>query len=164
MINVFDIVILVVIALSTIIGLLRGLVREALSLASWLLAFWIAFTFAGEAGMLFARYISAPPLQVAAGFATLFLVTLLAASVVSWLIHRVFTAAKIRGPDRALGAVFGVVRGLVLVVAFMLVAGATPLPEQQWWQRSVLARQLAPFTVVLARLLPADVAAQLQPR
>jgi membrane protein required for colicin V production len=161
MITGFDIAVAVVVLLSMLIGVLRGFIRETLSLISWVLAFWIAFTFSPKASGYFAPYLATPALQVVAAFAALFLVALLIASFVSYLLYKLFKATGITGTDRALGAVFGVARGVALVALCMLFIGATALIKEPWWQQSLSVVYFKPLITILVDLLPVDVGQRL---
>jgi len=157
----FDIAVAVVVLLSALIGVLRGFIRETLSLISWVLAFWIAFTFSPKASVYFAPYLTTPALQVVAAFAALFLVALLIASLLSYLLYKLFKATGITGTDRALGALFGVARGVILVALCMLFIGATALIKEPWWQQSLSVVYFKPLITIFVDLLPVDVGQRL---
>lgn len=159
--TVLDLFILFVIAVSVLIGVFRGFIRESLSLISWIIAFSAAFLLAESASVYFEPYIGAPAIRVVAAFATLFIGTLLVASVVSHLLYRLFIATAIAGSDRALGGVFGLARAAALLGAFILFAGITALPEETWWRQSVLVGFFDPVVLLLRDLLPDDIARQL---
>lgn len=153
-----DYTIIGIIALSTLIGLIRGLVREALSLVAWVVALWVAFSFAPHGSGLFASHIQAPSLQLAAAFASLFIITLILAAVVNYLITRLVDKSGLKGTDHMLGVLFGTARGVVVVSLVVLLAGATPLPKDQWWQESVLINHFQPMAVWLRGYLPPEFA------
>ncbi len=162
MLNGFDYAILGVFFLSALIGVVRGFVRETLSLISWILAFWIAFTYASSIASYFDNYINAPALRVAVSFALLFLCALIVLTVASLSVYRLLTVSRVSGMDRTLGGVFGVARAVAIVAGFMLVAGVTPLPQENWWRDSLLAKHFQPLIVGLRELLPTAVAEQLR--
>lgn len=164
MLNGFDYVILGVIFFSAVIGLLRGFVREVLSLISWILAFWLAFTYASVASVYFETYLDAPTLRIAAAFAVLFVGSLIVLTITSFLIYRLLSISGVSGTDRMLGAVFGLARAAAIIAGFMLVAGVTPLPEEPWWRESMLTKYFQPVALLLRDLLPAAVAEQLTPK
>lgn len=164
MLNGFDYVILGVIVVSALIGLIRGFVREVLSLVSWIAAFWLAFTYASTTSAYFERYLDAPALQIAAAFTVLFIGGLLVLTIVSFLIYRMLSISGVSGTDRMLGAMFGLFRAAVIIAGFLLVAGVTPLPEEPWWRESLLTKQFQPLALLLRDLLPAAIAQQLTAR
>ena len=154
--NGFDLTILGVVLVFAIIGIVRGFIKEVLSLTSWILSFWVAFTFAQSTSYVFNSYIDAPLLRLVAAFATLFICTLLLLSIISYLLHKLLSVSGIKGTDRALGGIFGAVKGLVLIAALMLFARETVLPEEEWWRSSILAGHFQPLVLVIRDLLPIE--------
>lgn len=160
--NLVDWIILSVTLLSALVGFYRGFIRETLSLISWILAFWAAFSFAEPASAWFTRYIETPQLQLVAAFAVIFVVTLLLLSLLSYLLCRLLLVSGIAGTDRILGGLFGVVRAVVLVSVLLLLARIPGYPEEAWWKQSLLIPQLNPVVVFFFELLPPDVAKHLE--
>ncbi len=158
---VFDIIIIVVIVLSIAIGLWRGFIREVLSLLSWILAFWVAFSYTPVAGLYLEPHIETPVLRTLAAFSGLFLGTLLVASLASYLLHKMFAATGITRTDRTLGAAFGLLRGVVIVARLLTFGRLTALPEQAWWKQSILVDQFEPVVALLVDVLPRDVGQRL---
>jgi membrane protein required for colicin V production len=133
-----DIVIPVIIAISALLSLMRGFVREAFSLIGWLAAFWVALNFAKSLADLFLGSISVPSLRIVVAFTALFVVTLVLASLVNHLACQLVRRTGLTGTDRMVGMVFGVVRGAVVVSVLVLLAGFTAMPQDPWWQHSVM--------------------------
>lgn len=122
--------------LSLAVGAWRGLVYEVLSVAGWIAAFVLAQWFApAVAGMLPMRG-SVEQLRYAAGFVVVFIVAAFAAGLVAWLAKKAIDAVGLRPVDRTLGAAFGLVRGVVLVLAFAVVVHLTALKGEPWWRES----------------------------
>jgi len=159
--TLLDIAIVVVVLLSAVIGVLRGFIRETLSLIAWILAFWVAFAYSASTSALFDPYINSQALKVVAAFAGLFLLTLLVASIVSYLLYKLFAATGVTSTDRALGAVFGIARGVVLVALCLMLVGATALVKETWWQQSLSVTYFKPLVLMLVDLLPSDVGQRL---
>ncbi len=153
-----DYTIIGIIALSTLIGLIRGLVREALSLIAWVLALWIAFTFSQRFSELFVAHIATPSVRLAAAFIALFVITLILAAVVNYLIAKMADKGGLKGTDHTLGVVFGLARGVIVVALLVLLAGATPLPKDQWWSESMLIGRFQTMAVWLRGFLPPQLA------
>ncbi len=153
-----DIAILVVILVSTLIGIFRGFIREVLSLASWVVALFVAYTFAGQGAVYLEPYIAQTELRGIASFAAIFICTLILVSILSYIIYRIFALAGITGLDRSLGGVFGIVRGAVVVALLILAATFMDFTPHEWFQSSKLAVYFAPLTDFILTLLPADVA------
>lgn len=160
--NWFDLAIVAIIVLFSVIGIIRGFIREVLSLLSWIVAFWLAFTFADPASYLLEPYIGAPVLRVIAAFTAIFIGALLLLTIASFLIHKMLAVSGIKGTDRALGGLFGAVKGLVIIAALMLFAHETVLPQEKWWRTSLLANHFQPLVLVIRDLLPADMTKKLQ--
>lgn len=133
-----DIVIPGIIAISALFSLMRGFVREALSLIGWLAAFWIALTFAQSLADLFLTGISLPSVRMVVAFTILFVVTLVLTALVNHLATQLVKRTGLTGTDRMIGMVFGVARGVVVVAAMVFLAGLTTLPQDPWWQESLL--------------------------
>lgn len=133
-----DIVIPGIIAISALFSLMRGFVREALSLAGWMAAFWVALTFAKDFAELLLAGISAPSLRMVVSFTILFVVTLVITALLNRLAGQLVSRTGLSGTDRMIGMIFGIARGVVVVSVLVLLAGLTTLPQDPWWQQSVL--------------------------
>jgi len=133
-----DLVLIGLLATSALVGLIRGLIREALSLAVWVGAVWAAAVFGGEVAPLFARTFQEPVLQLWAGRATVFVAVLFAGSFLVWLIGHLVRDSIITGTDRALGLLFGLARGVVVVALLVLALELFGLTAEPWWQESKL--------------------------
>ena len=131
-----DWVFLVVLLVSLLLGVLRGLVYEVLSVASWIAAFVLAQWLAPTVGSLLPLGTASEPLRYAAGFAVVFIAAVFAGGLVAWSVRKLVEAAGLRPFDRALGAAFGLVRGLVLLLALAVVVNMTPLRKDAWWTAS----------------------------
>lgn len=153
-----DIVILLITLISVVVGIMRGFIREALSIVSWVVAIWLAITFCKEAGQYLANYIpiSTPALQVALGFAIVFIACLLVFALITFLIHKLIVQDAIKGTDRVLGAFFGVFRAGIIVAGLMILGRGVEMPVNDWWKNSVLIAHLEPYADMLQNLLPAD--------
>ncbi|MCP5151528.1 MAG: CvpA family protein [Ectothiorhodospiraceae bacterium] len=153
-----DYVILAVIGVSSVLSLLRGFVREALSLLGWILAFWVSLTFTPMVAGLLESQVAAPSLRQAMAFAALFVSTLVASGLVVWLVGALMDKAGLSGTDRVLGMVFGAARGILVVALLVLLAGLTALPRDAWWQQSVLLGHFEAAALKMRSLLPPDIA------
>ena len=134
----FDYVLLGVLLASALVGILRGLIREALSLIIWVLSLWAAVRFGSQAGRLFSGLLHEPLLQVWAGRLAIFVGLLFAGSLVTWLIGYVVRRSVITGTDRALGMLFGVARGVVLAGILVLGLQLAGFATEPWWRESKL--------------------------
>jgi membrane protein required for colicin V production len=134
-----DWAILIVIGLSAGMSLLRGFVREALSLAGWILAFFVAKGFYQEFSTLLQTYIETPSLRYAVAWASLFILTLTISGLINYLLGQLIEKAGLSGMDRIMGMAFGALRGVLLAsVAVILMREFTPVQQDKWWTQSQL--------------------------
>ena len=133
-----DYAILAVMGISTLISLVRGFVKEAVSLVIWISAFFIASTFYVNLATYLTN-ISDQFLRNAAAIAILFVTTLILGALVNYLIGQLVSKTGLSGTDRVLGLAFGALRGALIVSAILFFMDAfTPMAQSQWWQTSVL--------------------------
>lgn len=138
MMNWVDITIIGIIAFSASVSIIRGFVREALSLVSWVLAFSIAghfYTYITQ----YLTYFENDMVRIAVAITILFFATLLVCSVVSYVIGQLIQKTGLSGTDRVLGICFGVLRGILVVAALLfLVDTFTSLSKSPYWTESQL--------------------------
>ncbi len=158
-----DLVIFVIIAISTLMGVFRGFIREVLSLASWIIAVYLAWVFAVRGAMYLEAHISQAPLRIASSFAIIFVVVLILASILSFLLYRLFAATGISGMDRSLGAVFGFSRGVILVGALIVAAVYMNFAAQPWWHDARLVGYFTPVTELILSLMPPEAVNNFRP-
>ena len=137
---------------SMLLGAWRGLVYEVLSLLGWVVAFMVARTWAQEVAVWLPLDGWDMQLRYAAAFVLLIVAALFAWGVISWLSKQLIEAIGLRPVDRTLGALFGVLRGGLLLLVLALVIQYTPMNKALWWQESTLAPWL---TAALNFVLPA---------
>lgn len=133
-----DYALVAVIAVSVLLGVLRGFAREALSLLVWVAAFALSLHYTPVLSDLLPDSISKPWLRVALGFVLLFLATLLVGGLLVYVLARAVHKSGLGGPDRLLGLGFGLVRGLLVVSIFIAAGQMTPVTKAQWWQSSAV--------------------------
>lgn len=153
-----DYLIIGIILISALISIVRGFVKEVFSLITWIVAFWVAILFYSHLSTLLANYIETPSIRLFLAFFTLFAVTLILGALVNHLISSVVEKTGLTGTDRALGVVFGLLRGAAIVLALVLAAGATPMPKDVWWQESLLIRHFESLAISVKEMLPDDIA------
>jgi membrane protein required for colicin V production len=149
-----DYCILAVVALSILISLLRGFVKEAISLGTWVLAFWLALTFAGRLAEWFVGSVASTALRYMLAFAILFVAVLILGAIINYVVSTLVEKTGLSGTDRLIGAIFGFARGLVVVAALVLLAGLTRLPESDVWHQSRFVPYVQPITAWLRHVLP----------
>jgi len=149
-----DYVIIGIIALSAIISIVRGFVKEVLSLVAWILAFWVALTFSPQFSVLLSDYISTPSISLFTAFSGLFIVTLILSALVNNLIAAIVVKTGLSGTDRMLGVLFGLLRGVAIVTLLVLLAAATPMTNDAWWQNAVLIEHFEKLAIWVRQFLP----------
>jgi len=153
--------VIAVLVLSIAWGTWRGLVDEVLSLAGWLLAFLAANLLAAPLSETFPANMR-PEFRVVGAFLLVFIGTLVLTTLLTALVTKFVRVSVLQSLDRWLGALFGLLRGLVLVIAFALVAGLTPLPRTPDWTNSATGYSLAQTAIQLRTWLPPALANRLK--
>jgi membrane protein required for colicin V production len=134
--NWLDLFIIGLLGLSGLVGLVRGLVRELLSLVSWGLAIWVGITFGGALEGYLESSIPSPTARIAAAFGILFVLTLLITGMIGFLLTRMLESTGLSGIDRFAGLLFGLVRGVLIIAVLVFLARSTPVPKETWWRDS----------------------------
>ena len=145
--TIFDYLVLFVLICSIVISTLRGLVKEALSLASWITSFIVANAYGEALAQLLPDVIPTYSLRLIAAFVILFIGTRILMSLLSMAIAALIKASGLNLVDRGLGGLFGLARGLVIVLAAVLLCGMTAIPQQRFWKEALLS----PLAEIIAR-------------
>ncbi|RMF99142.1 MAG: CvpA family protein [Gammaproteobacteria bacterium] len=140
-----DYLLLAVLVLSGVVGVFRGLVREALALLAWVLAIWGAWSFAPLIAPRLSGWIGDPVLQVWAARVVLLVGILIVAGLLTWLISYLLDRSGLTGTDRLLGGLFGVARGAVLAALLVILLQFAGFERSPWWQESKLIPYAAPL-------------------
>lgn len=145
--NGADIAILLVLAISALVGLLRGFIKEVFSLATWGCALVLSFLFRRPVGQALPLDPELNPLIAdLVGGACIFVLVLICGGLIAYLISSLAKATGLTGTDRTLGAVFGVGRGLIVVLAILIFLPAIdPVTKAGWWTDSLLIPQFLQF-------------------
>ena len=157
-----DYAVLGVFAVSLALGAWRGLVREVVSILGWVIAFLAANLLAGPLGPAMPQAIPSPELRVAAAYVAVFVVSLILTSLAGLLLSKMVQAVGLGGIDRVLGAGFGMLRGLLIVLAAAVLAGLTSAPRQAWWRDSASGPLLAQAAAMVKPLLPQTLAERMR--
>lgn len=137
-----DWIIALVLGFSALISLLRGFVKEALSLLTWVAAFIVAVSLGPRLAHLLSEWFSNDTLRLIVAFLGLFLGTLLVGGMLNSLIVSLIAKIGLSPVDRLLGSVFGVLRGSILILAVLIILPMfVAVEEHGWWQESVLIPQ-----------------------
>ena len=157
-----DYAILAIVGISAVISLRRGFVEEALSLAGWIAAFWVAIAFSGRGAALLEGYVTKPAWRVAIAFVVLLILVLLVCGIVLRMAGLLVEKTGMSGTDRSLGIVFGALRGIVISGLLVLLAGLTALPGAPWWKESVLLPHMVELANEIGAFLPPEVRRQIR--
>lgn len=145
-----------IVVLSSVIGLLRGLVREVFALTIWGVAIGVGLHYSRDFSVLLNDSMTYPSARIATAFLALFVITLMLGSLISFILGHLVEKTGLSGTDRLLGMVFGVLRGAVLVSLMVMLAGLTPLPEDSWWKQSLLIPPFQSLALWLKAHIPSD--------
>jgi membrane protein required for colicin V production len=161
-VTIFDYLVLFVLICSVVISTLRGLVKEVLSLLGWIVAFVVANAYSETLATLLPDMIPGNVTRLIVAFIALFIGVRLLMMLLTMAMDEFIKASGLTMADRGLGSLFGVARGLVIVLAVVLLCGMTALPQQPFWRNALLspyaetaARSIKPF-------LPGDFARHVQ--
>ena len=154
--NWADYCIIAALGLSVLMGLWRGFIGEAIALACWVLAFWVAWTFGAQLAAQFTA-ITLPSARLVLGYAICFVGVLIAGALVGFLMRKLIAGSGLSGSDRMLGMVFGLIRGLAIVTITVLILKFTPLPQDPWWKESKLLPTFENAARWLSTKLPPEV-------
>lgn len=157
----FDYVILVVIAASGLLGFVRGLIKELMSLVAFIAAFFAALWWGPEAATWLISLIDNSLLRSAVAYAAVFILSLLAVGLLNMFLSALIEHTGLSPADHGLGMVFGLARGSLIVVVLVIIAGYTQLPAEPWWRESHLAQKTIDVVMGIKSYLPVDVASWL---
>lgn len=147
----FDYIVLAIIGISIVVSMMRGAVKEMLALAGWLAAFYVAKTYAGQLVPLLPADIPTEPLKVLAAFVILLLGVLLVVSLLSIALSSLIKKIGLNWLNRFVGAVFGLVRGLLIVCVLVFLAGLTSFPKDARWANAMFS---SPLEALVKSFLP----------
>jgi len=158
--TIFDLVVALVLAVSFVIGFRRGFVREVFALLSWSGASYVSAKFGHAVAGWFAQPADSMQNLIVA-YILLFVVTWALLMMVTLLLTKAAAASSLSPLDRALGGVFGIVRGLVIVVAVALVCRFTAMPRQEFWTQAWLSPVVAQLSAHAKDVLPEELSKDL---
>jgi membrane protein required for colicin V production len=134
--NWVDVVIVGIIFLSALVGMARGLVREAMSLVVWLSAIGVGYLLHKGLAAALTPYITQPTVRLAVAFLGIVVLVLIVGAILSVLLNALIEKTGLTWIDRLLGVVFGAVRGFILVTMAVFLAALTPVVDESWWKES----------------------------
>lgn len=155
--NWVDVVIVGIIFLSALVGLARGLIREAMSLVVWLSAIGVGYLLHKGVAEALTPYIAQPTVRLAAAFVGIVLLVLIVGAILSALLNALIEKTGLTWIDRLFGGVFGAARGLVLVAMAVFLAALTPMVDEPWWKESGTIPLCQNTAAWLLGLVPAEI-------
>jgi membrane protein required for colicin V production len=159
--TIFDYCVLAILVVSILLSVVRGVVRELLSLAGWIVAFMVANSFSAGFAPMLPSGIAGETLRMLLAFAALFLSALLAMSLIAMLISALVKSVGLGFADRFFGSLFGFIRGLLVVLLVVLAAGFTALPQEPFWQKAMLSKPLETAAMMVIPWLPPDLSTRI---
>ena len=149
-----DWILIAALAASMLLGALRGLVYEVLSVMGWIAAFLLAQWFSPDVAEKLPMQNSGEALRYAAAFVLVFVASVFLAGLISALMKKIISVVGLRPVDRMMGAIFGLFRGLILLLALSVVVHMTALQESDWWLESQGGPMLMTLLKGLRPMLP----------
>jgi membrane protein required for colicin V production len=155
-VTLIDIIVLAILGVSVAIGVWRGLVREVLALVAWVGAFLLANLLAPEVAKLLPKAMASEEIRLLVSFVIVFIVALVGLSVLAILASKLVKVVGLGPADRGVGGVFGLTRGVLVVMILVLLAGLTSVPRQSAWRDAALRGALEAAAETVKAWLPAD--------
>lgn len=154
----FDYGVLTIIGISIGLGWWRGFVYELLSLLFWIAAYVVARMFSPDVLPYVPDVIANNDAKSAVAYGALFVLTLMVGSVLTWLLSKLIKIAGLGLIDGLMGAVFGLIRGMLIVLILVLLAGLTELPKKTFWRDAWSSQTLQSVALFTKEFLPQDLA------
>ena len=160
--TVFDYIVIAVVAASVLLGIWRGVVGEIIALVAWVLAFFAARWWGDEVANSVLNAISDPELRLVAAWVLVFIVVLMLMALLRLAIRGLLKALGLSPTDRLLGMIFGVARGLVIVLALVVVGSMTMAAQQKWWVEAYFSAPLETAVMAGKPWLPEEIAKRIR--
>ena len=160
--TLFDYLVLFVLACSVIISTMRGLIKEILSLLSWVIAFLVANAYSDALAVLLPDVVPGRSGRLIVAFLALFIGVKLLMMLLNMAVDAMVRASGLSIVDRGLGGLFGLARGMLLVLAAVLICGTTALPEQPFWKQAVFSPLAETAARTAMPYLPGSVASHVR--
>jgi membrane protein required for colicin V production len=158
----FDYVVIGIVIASLALGLWRGVIGEIIALLAWVLAFFAARMWGTEIAQALFSGVVDPALRIVAGWVAVFVVVLMLMALLRLAVRGLLKALGLTLTDRLLGVIFGVARGLVIVLAIVAVGGMTSVPKEKWWSEAQFSAPLETAVLAGKPWLPPEVAKRIR--
>lgn len=152
--NWVDYSIIGIVLASVLISIIRGFVREALSLITWIVAILVAIYFSQDVANLLAPYVKSPKVAFGLSFTLLFILVLILGAIINYLLAGMIHKTGLSFIDRLLGIAIGLIRGVLIVAILMLLCDFTNLPHENAWQQSQLLPYIQPYADWMKQFTP----------
>ncbi len=149
-----DIAIIGLILISVLVGFIRGFTKELMSIVAWVVSIYLAFNFYEPAAKYFSQFVNQEILSNIIGGGAIFVVSLFIFSLIGYLISKAVSASGIKGTDRVLGAVLGVVRGVLIIGFLIVISSIFNVQNREVWQQSQLIDHFEPVATIINSVLP----------
>lgn len=160
--TIFDYLVFFVLICSIVISTLRGLVKEVFSLLSWIVAFIVANAYGEALAQLLPDMVPGSTTRLIVGFIALFIGVRILMGLLTMALNEVVKTAGLTLADRGLGGLFGLARGLLIVLAAVLVCGMTGIPQQAFWKEALFSPLAETAAHTVKPFLPGDFARHIQ--
>jgi membrane protein required for colicin V production len=157
----FDFVLLAILGLSALLGLVRGLLKEVLSLVAYALAFLASVWWGPSISDWLNTWISQSIARMAIGYAGIFFTVLFGVGFINMTLHALLKKTGLTPADHGLGAMFGLLRGALFILVLITLAGYTPLPNEIWWKEAMFSKQVVGVVQHLKQRVPEPIQAWL---
>lgn len=154
--NELDVGIVAVVLVSLLIGLWRGFLYEALSLLGWPIAFLLSRFLSGSIAPLLP--IAQEVIRITVAYALVFVVAMIAWVILTKLVSGMTKSKAVVWTDRVMGGLFGTLRGGLVVLVLVWLAGMTKAPEQSFWRDALTSKTLEDIALLTKAWLPDDIA------
>lgn len=160
--TVFDYVVIGIISLSLLFGLWRGVVGEVVALVAWIVGILAAVEFGAYVGQSLFAGLTDPAIRTLVGCIVIFVGVLVVMALVRLAVRSMIKALGLSVSDRLLGMVFGLARGVLVIMVLVGLGGMTAAPKQPWWKDATLAQPLETAVLVARQWLPDDLAKRIR--
>lgn len=160
--TIFDYIVLFILISSVVISTMRGLVKEILSLVGWVAAFVVANAFGAKLAPMLPSVVPGESLRLIVAFIALFLGVRVLMGLLALAIGALIDATGLSLADRGLGGLFGLGRGIVIVLAGVILCGMTSIPQQHFWKNALLSPMAETGARTVKPFLPAALAEHVQ--
>ncbi len=109
-----------------------------MSLVGWIVSAWLAWRFANVLAPVFDSVIQSADVRKAAAFISIFLLSLVLFALLSYFISKIMSKSALKGMDRTLGMIFGLLRGAIIVAILGILIQSTQFAKESWWLGSTL--------------------------